>query len=180
MRDLIARCVAGEADAWAAFVGRYAGVICAAVKRVAQPRHLTDSTLSLEDLAQEVFVRLLKDDAKLLRAYDPHRASLPTWLTIVARSAAIDRLRRQRPPAHSLDDRFQTAATIDPPRERIRIPAGLLTARQELVLQLLFDRDLSVAEAAALLGVEAQTVRSTQHKAVSRLREHFGEREGAT
>jgi RNA polymerase sigma-70 factor (ECF subfamily) len=41
------------------------------------------------------------------------------------------------------------------------------------VLTLLYDREMEVAEAAALLGVDAQTIRSTHHKAMLRLRAHF-------
>ncbi|MBL8674031.1 MAG: hypothetical protein JNL07_04020, partial [Rhodospirillales bacterium] len=48
-----------------------------------------------------------------------------------------------------------------------------LTDRQALVLKLLYDRDMDVAEAAGFLKVDAQTVRSTHHKAMLRLREHF-------
>jgi DNA-directed RNA polymerase specialized sigma24 family protein len=38
---------------------------------------------------------------------------------------------------------------------------------------MLFDREMSVEEVAVVLGVNAQTVRSTKHKALSRLREHL-------
>ncbi len=38
-------------------------------------------------------------------------------------------------------------------------------------MTLLFDEQLSVAEAAAFIGVDEQTIRSTKHKALTRLRE---------
>jgi RNA polymerase sigma-70 factor (ECF subfamily) len=60
------------------------------------------------------------------------------------------------------------------PADRIRIPDGLLTARQKLVLTLLYDREMEVAEAASFLRVDPQTIRSTHHKAMLRLRAHFG------
>jgi len=41
------------------------------------------------------------------------------------------------------------------------------------VLRLLFDEEMSVSEAAAVLGVDAQTVRSTKHKAIRKLRDFF-------
>ena len=56
----------------------------------------------------------------------------------------------------------------------LAIPEGLLTPRQQLVLRLLFDRELEVPEAARLLGVDEQTIRSTKHKALAALRKHFG------
>ena len=53
------------------------------------------------------------------------------------------------------------------------IPVQLLTGRQKLVLSLLFEDEKSIPEAAELLGVTEQTVRSTKHKALERLRKHF-------
>src|SRR5262249_14536992 len=76
--------VRGDKPAWDAFVRRYAGLILSAVRGVAREGG------DVEDLAQEVFVRLCKDDFRLLKTYDPTRAGLSTWLTIVARSTARD------------------------------------------------------------------------------------------
>jgi RNA polymerase sigma-70 factor (ECF subfamily) len=126
------------------------------------------------DVAQDVFVRLCADDRRLLRTYDPARATLATWLAVVARSCAVDHLRRRRQANASLDDVPEHAAAYEDRHvERISIPPGLLTERQALVLRLLYDRDMDVVEAAALLKVDAQTVRSTHHKAMLRLRQHF-------
>jgi len=47
-----------------------------------------------------------------------------------------------------------------------------------LVLELLYRRELEVAEAAEMLGVDPQTVRSTHHKAMIKLRAHFKEEPG--
>ena len=66
----------GDGAAWGVFVRRYGRLIVAAVRGVAA---LPGDT---EDLTQEVFVRLCKDDFRLLRSYDPTRAALSTWLTI--------------------------------------------------------------------------------------------------
>ena len=68
---------------------------------------------------------------------------------------------------------------VDPkPFERIKIPPDLLSPRQGLVLELLYQRELEVAEAAEMLGVDPQTVRSTHHKAMIKLRAHFKEESG--
>jgi RNA polymerase sigma-70 factor (ECF subfamily) len=86
----------GDKQAWDHFVGRYARVIFAAIQnrlgRSARPGEV-------DDVAQEVFLRLCKADYRLLRRYDPARAGLSTWLTVVASSTAIDHLRRRKPAA---------------------------------------------------------------------------------
>jgi RNA polymerase sigma-70 factor (ECF subfamily) len=61
--------------------------------------------------------------------------------------------------------------------EQVKIPPGLLSERQALVLRLLYDRDMDAAEVAAMLGIDSQTVRSTHHKALVKLRKYFAEGE---
>ena len=63
----------------------------------------------------------------------------------------------------------------DEPREKVRLPEGLLSPRQKLILGLLYERDMEVAEIAAHLGIDPQTVRSTHHKAMLKLIEHFAD-----
>ena len=158
----------GDKAAWDAFVRRYAGLLVAAVRGVAR------DGADIEDLVQEVFVRLCKDGFRLLKTYDPSRAGLSTWLTIVARSTARDVLRRHHPAVTPIEDVPEALLSVDAaPRERIKLPDELLSPRQKLVLSLLYDRDMEVAEVAAALGVDPQTVRSTHHKAMLKLRSHF-------
>jgi RNA polymerase sigma-70 factor (ECF subfamily) len=129
----------------------------------------------VEDLTQEVFVRLCKDDFRLLRSYDPARASLSTWLTIVARSTARDGLRRRRPEAVPLDVVPEAQLAIDPvePVQKLKLPEALLSPRQRQILAMLYDREMDVAEIAQALGIDPQTVRSAHHKAMVKLRAHF-------
>lgn len=171
MVDLDA-CINGDKHAWDAFVDRWAGVVYSAVQRTMKSRGAAERA-DVEDAVQEVFVRLLKDDCRLLRSYDANRASLSTWLTLVSRSVTIDRHRRQRPATVPLDDRDR-AAPPDAPPPSLSVPIHVLTSRQRLVLRLLFDDGLSVEQAARFLDVDEQTVRSTKHKALSRLRAEMG------
>jgi RNA polymerase sigma factor (sigma-70 family) len=159
----------GEKAAWDAFVRRYGGLVVAAVRGVAMAQP------EVEDLTQEVFVRLCKDDFRLLRTYDPARASLSTWITIVARSTARDGLRRRRAETVPLDSVPEAQLAIDPvmPVEKLKLPEALLSPRQREVLAMLYDREMDVAEIARALGIDPQTVRSAHHKAMVKLRAHF-------
>jgi len=126
------------------------------------------------DAAQDVFMRLCANDYRLLKTYDPARAGLSTWLAVVSRSAAIDHVRRRRQATEALDDVPEAAVAVEDRHiEKLKIPAGLLTDRQTLILKLLYDEDRDVSEIAQVLKIDAQTVRSTHHKAMLRLREHF-------
>lgn len=164
----------GEKAAWNGFVRRYAGLILSAVRVTARPG------IDVEDIVQEVFTRLCKDDFRLLKTYDPARAGLSTWLTIVARSTARDMQRRRQPQVTPIDavPEMLLAVTAEP-REKLRLPDNLLSPRQKLVLAMLYEREMDVAEIAAALGIDPQTVRSTHHKAMLKLREHFADSDTA-
>lgn len=173
--EIVSRLVAGDKAAWDGFVSRYSPVIYGAVYKILKAPARSDADAM--DVAQDVFLRLCKDDFRLLRRYEPERASLTTWLTVVATSAAVDFLRRKRGIPVALDDMPEEAAAVDPvmPAEKLKIPDGLLSPRQALVMQLIFERDMDATEVAEMLGIEAQTVRSMQHKALVKLRRYFGE-----
>jgi RNA polymerase sigma factor (sigma-70 family) len=165
--DLIALC-AGERAAWDGFVRRYAGLIQAAVRGVAR-----DGS-DVEDLVQEVFTRLCKDGYRLVKTYDPARAGLSTWLTIVARSTARDAMRRRQPQVTPIDLVPEAQLAVEDRRsEPIKLPDELLSPRQKLILTMLYERDMDVADIAKTLGIDPQTVRSTHHKAMLKLRSHF-------
>ena len=171
-------CSSGDKNAWDAFVGQAAPIIFAAVHRTIRQYQPGADPAEAEDLAQDVFVRLVEKDYALLRSYDPARASLSTWLTLVARSTVLNRLRKGRVRLVPLDEAREHVLAVgdDAPNETVQgleVPEGLLSPRQHLVLGLLVEREMSVEEAAATLGVDAQTIRSTKHKAITRLREFF-------
>ena len=159
----------GEKEAWGRFVRRCAGLVVAAVRGVAREAG------EVEDLTQEVFLRLCKDDFRLLRGYDPARAGLSTWITIVARSTARDAMRRYRPVSVPIEAVPEGRLAIDPiePVPKLKLPEALLSPRQRQILTMLYDRDMEVSEVATALGIDPQTVRSAHHKAMIKLRAHF-------
>jgi RNA polymerase sigma factor (sigma-70 family) len=167
--DPLGELLAGDTRAWEKFVRRYAALIVAAVRGVAA------GSGDIEDLTQEVFVRLCKDQFRLLRSYDPDRASLSTWITIVARSTARDALRRRRPDSVPIDLVPEMYLKIDAvePLPKLKLPEALLSPRQSEILGMLYDGEMEVAEVAVALGIDPQTVRSAHHKAMLKLRAHF-------
>jgi RNA polymerase sigma-70 factor (ECF subfamily) len=122
---------------------------------------------------------LCKDDFRLLRSYDPARAGLSTWITIVARSTARDAMRRHRPVLMAIDAVPESRLAVDPiePPQKLKLPEALLSPRQREILTMLYDREMEVAEIAKALNIDPQTVRSAHHKAMVKLRAHFNAKE---
>ena len=167
--DLVRALVDGDDGAARAIWDRYSDRVHRFLTRALGPNQ------EIEDLTQEVFVRLCKDDFRLLRTYDPERASLSTWITIVARSTARDGLRRRRAETVPLDAVPEAPLEIEPvlPVDKLKLPEALLSPRQREILAMLYDREMDVAEIARALGIDPQTVRSAHHKAMVKLRAHF-------
>jgi RNA polymerase sigma-70 factor (ECF subfamily) len=165
---------AGSKRTWDAFVVASTPLINAVARRTLSAYRLSEEDIM--DAAQDVYVRLCANEFRLLKTYDPTRAGLSTWLAVVARSTAVDYARRRRQATSPIDDVPETALAVEDRHvEKLRIPEGLLTERQTLILKYLYDEERDVGEIADLLKIDAQTVRSTHHKALLRLREHFRE-----
>ena len=82
----MARCVRGEAAAWAALVRRYQRLVYAIVRRIGLDEH------TAADVFQTVFARLVQH---LPRIAEPHR--LQAWIvTTTKREALLLRQRGQR------------------------------------------------------------------------------------
>src|SRR5688572_4811224 len=123
----VGRLAAGDKRTWDGFVAAAAPLIHAVARRALAAHGHADAADVL-DTAQDVFVRMCAGDFRLVRAYDPARASFATWLAVVARSAAIDHLRRRRP-AVPLEDVPEHALAVEDRRtEHLEPPPGLLTA----------------------------------------------------
>ena len=84
---LVRRILDGDSQAWHLFVQRYAGLMYAVIRRQLRTTDIDDIRSVLVDVL--VVVRTSK-----LRAYQG-RAALSTWLAVLARSGAIDFLRRR-------------------------------------------------------------------------------------
>lgn len=160
---------AGDKSVWDRFVALAAPLLRGVIRRTLVRARAESHTA---DVMQDVFLRLCRDEFRLLKTFDVRRASLATWLGVVATSSTIDFLRRQRLDTVALDDVAEgdLGGVYQPALRALELPPDLLSARQALILKMLFEQDLPVEDVARLLRIEAQTVRSLKHKALSRLR----------
>lgn len=97
--DLVHRCTAPDAGAWEEFVRRYHRRI--ALYAVRAGRALADAgaspTEARRDLIQDVYVRLLANDRRALRAWrGDSEQSLLNYLATIVHAVACDGLKRRR------------------------------------------------------------------------------------
>jgi len=171
----ISAVVSGEKAAWDRFAEKYAGLILGMAQRVLRMKTGSCNPEDARDIAQEVFVRLVRNNFRLLRLYDPAKSSLSTWLTVVTRSTTLDYLRASARHSHTEPLSEDLAAKPDEPFQgRMDLPADFLSKRQRQIVRLLYFDGLDVGDVADMLKIRAQTVRSLKHKALDKLRLHYG------
>jgi len=167
----VTRFIRGDRSAARSMLRRLTPVIQARVRSTLRRR---SSSLSPDDVVQEVWVTLMQDDKRLLRRYDPARgSSLEGYVGGIADRVTSDAVRRSRAGKRDVartvsglpSQVADTSAPADRPvlqrdllRNLFEHLEGTLPRKGRLVLRCIFGDGLSTQETADALGVSQQVV----------------------
>ena len=172
---ILSRIAAGSNEALGTFYDRYSGLVWGLLRR------MLGESGEAEEVLQEAFLQVWRD----AKRYDSQRATPRGWLLLIARSRALDRLRKRaaiqrREEAIAREAAGRAAAPLGSRRlehldDRQRISSALdrLPREQRRVIELSFFHGLSQTEIAAHLGAPLGTVKSRALLGMKRLREIF-------
>ena len=132
-----------------------------------------------EDIASEVFVRLLES----IQKKQGPQTSLKGWLIATASNAINDYLRRQyRRPTEALsdempDDKPGVHAEVDLREQNLVMQTAYaqLTSEQQEVLALRFGQGYSLEETATYMKKKVNAVKALQFRALASLQRQIGE-----
>ena len=170
--DALARMAAGDASALAALYDRHATAIYSLAFRIT--RRQDDA----EDVTQQVLTHAWRTAA----GHDRTRGAVAAWLLMMARSRAIDCLRRRDPARGGTADDSQPAAIPDPRRgvayvvatreqvERVSEAIAALPDEQRRTLQLTYCEGLTQREIASRTSTPLGTVKTRVRTALMSLR----------
>jgi RNA polymerase sigma-70 factor, ECF subfamily len=135
---------------------------------------LTKSEADAEEVVQDCFITLNRK----AREFDPNRAKLRTWLLGIVRYLSYQR-------ARSVESENELYSAADIPSERVdieseiiesevgaavrRIVLALPKAQREAIMLFEFE-EMSLAETAAILGIESNAVKARLHRGRNQLR----------
>ncbi|HXX93696.1 MAG TPA: hypothetical protein VEN81_08675, partial [Planctomycetota bacterium] len=106
--DLVRRCAAGDPAAWDQFLARTRSAIHRGAS-VALRKFRAVSDEELDNVLQQVYVELLREDGKTLRTFRG-TSDLEGWVSIIAMRSAL-RLIRRRAPEAPLPELLPAAST---------------------------------------------------------------------
>lgn len=165
--QLLQRIATADREAFAVFYDRHAATVFAMLVRLLPQRG------DAEDVLQETFCQVWRQANR----FDAARASPRGWLLMLARSRALDHLRRQRPTSDldSLGEPFHGTDATGPAQqneaaERIRGALSQLPEEQRSALCLAFYDGLTCQQVADRQAVHLGTAKSRIRLAMGRLR----------
>lgn len=163
---------AGHDAALGILYDRHAGLVYGlALKILGNPQ-------DAEDLTQDVFLNLTRASS-----YEPNRGSLRTFLAILTRSRAIDRVRSRSKTREFLgqwrDHKQQETATDslfeqvsrNQQSQEVRAALSQLSDTQQQILQMAYYDGLSQSEIAARLKIPLGTVKARARRGLLKLRQ---------
>jgi RNA polymerase sigma-70 factor (ECF subfamily) len=162
---LVVRCQLGERPAFAELIERWGEPVWKYVRRLA------NSDDAADDIAQNVWIRVLRGIHKLRDG-----SKLRAWLFGIARRTLMDRLREQyaTPAVSDVDviDLPAVDAVVDIEMDLAAVERELarLPVIEREVLTLFYLRELSLEEVADVFGVPVGTVKSRLFRARKVLR----------
>jgi len=164
--DIVRRLAAGDPDALGQFYDAYAGLVNGLALRI-----LRDTT-DAEDVVQEVFVQAWRQAAR----FDPARGSPEAWLSTMARTRALDRLRRRVSRREEPDEMAPPPSDVPRREEALAVRKALegLSPDQRQALELAYYEGLTQSEIARRLGEPLGTIKTRIRTGMIRLRETLG------
>lgn len=170
--DAVARMARGDQAALADLYDRHSTAVYSLALRVVRRQE------DAEDVTQQVFTQAWRTSAR----YDQSRGVVAAWLLMMARSRAIDCLRRRNPARDGISDDERLAAIPDPGPsvehvvatseqvERVRTAIDALPADQRLAVELAYYDGLTQSEIAARTDTPLGTVKTRVRSALQTLR----------
>lgn len=186
-KELLARCISGDKEAWDFFVIRYSKHVYHFLYQIFKHKNPAGRPDEIDDLHQDIFCSLMANGyTKLSQFKGKNGCSLASWLRVITVRRAFDDLRKTRAARpvleHSdsvenriLDSKDEPDAEEDLIRSEERAilaeAIGQLHPRHQLFVELFYRRGLSIEEISRIMRLAPNGVYQLHHRVKEKLRE---------
>ena len=178
-KTLIAGCLRSEKAAWDSFVLQYSNLVYHTIKKTLNLHHAEPRADLVEDLYQEFFLSLLRNDYKKLRQFrGAHGCSLASWLRLLTARLTIDFLRKQAPTSGEVAGAMSrhipdpAEPLLNEQQESLLNQAiQTLSPRDRILLDLCYRQALASEQIAALLKTSVNAVYAQKSRVLEKIRE---------
>ena len=163
---------AGQTAALGILYDRHAGLVYGIALKV------LENPQEAEDLTQDIFLNFVK-----IGSYEPSRGSLRTYLAILTRSRAVDRVRSRRNTrellkkwGHSRESETATDSLLEKvsrseQSQEVKAALAQLSDEQQQILRMAYYDGLSQSEIANQLEIPLGTVKARARRGLLKLRQ---------
>ena len=181
-RNLLVNCLDRQPGAWKEFVDRFSGVFVHVIQHTAHARSVQLSKHDADDLAADIFLKLVENDFDVLRRFRGE-SSLATYLTVIARRIVVHEVTRRRMAEalghvkthgaaleHVNANEFDASARIEN-RELVQRMLDGLVETEAMIVKLFHLDGRSYREISSGLGIPENSIGPTLSRAREKLRQ---------
>jgi len=181
---LLSRLLAGDPQAWEAFVEKFTPFMYSAILSVLQSRTGGNPRVDPQDVYQRVLLLLMENNFEKLRQYKGlNNAKLSTWLAVVSTRMALNSVRaesRHRGQEKGEDilreypgDKGNFLDNLEGKEVWGRIREAMregLTHQERFLLRLFLEKELPAEEIAAVMKIQISYVYVIKNRALQKIR----------
>lgn len=169
-RELMGRLVRRDPDALRALLGDFGARLHAVAFRIVRDPE------TAREVVQDVFVRVWSQAER----YRPDRGEVVSWLVLMARNLAVDRLRRRGRYEAFLGELAAESDVVGSDsevesRDAAKVALGLVSGAQRRALELAFFQGLTQTEIAEEMGMPVGNVKNHLKRGLAKLRRLFSD-----
>jgi RNA polymerase sigma-70 factor (ECF subfamily) len=177
-KTLLAGCIRSDKASWDAFVQQYSNLVYHTIRKTFVTYHAEPNPEEVDDLFQEFFLAIVRDDFKKLRDFRGERGcTLASWLRLVTVRLTIDFLRRDKLLPNDVvmefDSPTQPPDSLLAKEEERWLSCAIeqLSPRERLLVNLCFRQEVSAEDIANILKISVNAVYTQKSRLLGKLRE---------
>lgn len=189
-KTLLEGCISGDKDSWDQFVLNYTKLIYNVIYRTLDLKGYQIQSDLIEDLHQEIFLSLLKNDSAKLKSFGwKRKCSLATWLRVVTRNLVLNYIRdniEKNKLLKSIDEKigedFSLADTLKDNNPTSRELAGSsdllnrmyehiekLDPSEKIILDMFYIQELPLEDIAKTVGKSVDAIFMQKKRVITKM-----------